>query len=91
VKFSPGTFDFSKVNQLAEDLATWLLISHVRRLSPGEVTDFGGRYGCRVNSRREIARVVIGQLLVRADGSGHGPPELAQKVIGLCRGDAVEG
>ena len=54
------------------------------------MTDFGGRYGCRVNSRKEIARVVIGQLLVRADGSGHGPPELAQKVIGLCRGDAVD-
>ena len=90
MKFSPGTFDFAKIESQASDIATWLSISHVRKLSPGEVTDFGGRYGARVNSQKEFARIVIGQLLVRADGSGHGPPELAQKVIGLCRGDAVD-
>lgn len=86
MRYEVGTFDYEKIDRLATDIATWLSIPQVSRLPEGSVCSFGGRFGGRVNGRRELKRIVIGQLLVRSDGSGHGPPELAEKVIDLCRG-----
>ncbi len=91
MRYSSGTFQFGRIIELAGTISSQLAVTNFRVLAAGENVDFTSRYGARINAARDQARILVDHLLVLEDGSGHGPPVLARKVLELCQGDAANG